>query len=292
MGGVLRVFADLHLHTRYSDGRDSPSAVVAAVAGAGLCAMAITDHDCVAGIDEALREGERLGVEVIPAVEITSYVGPVEVHVLGYFIDHRNAGLLRALWDFQEERVSRLFKMLEKLDGMGIRIEASTVTALSGEGSVGRPHLAKVLVDEGYASDIRAAFRKYVGDRAPAYVPRERIQPGEAVRIIKDGGGIPVIAHPGGMKDDAIIPSLVADGMEGIEVHYSTHSPSQVKRYLDIADRYGLLITGGSDYHGSMKGETVSVGDFGIDGKLYEKLLEYRQYMEMPGRDKTHTPKS
>ena len=273
----MKVYADLHLHTRYSDGRYAPADVVAVASGAGLGGVAITDHDCVDGIDEALREGGKLGIEVIPGVEITSYVGPVEVHVLGYFIDHHHAGLLRTLWDFQEERESRIFKMLDKLDAMGVRIEPRSVMAVSGGGSVGRPHLAKVLVDEGYASNIREAFRRFVGDRAPAYVGRERISPAEAIWIIKESGGIPVIAHPGGLKDDAIIPALVADGMEGIEVYYSSHSPSDVRRYLEIAGRYGLLITGGSDCHGSMKGETVSVGDFGIDHEFYSKLLLCRE---------------
>lgn len=273
----MKVYADLHLHTRYSDGRDAPSAVVTAAREAGLGAIAITDHDCVDGIDEAVSEGRRLGVEVVPGVEITSYVGPVEVHVLGYFIDHRHAGLLRALWDFQEERESRIFEMLKKLDGMGVRIEPGRVIAASGGGSVGRPHLARALIEEGHASSVREAFRKFVGDRAPAYVPRKHIAPVEAVRIIRECGGIPVIAHPGGMKDDAIIPSLADDGVEGIEVYYSSHTPAEVRRYLEVAGRYGFLITGGSDCHGSMKGETVSVGDFGIDRELYDTLLLRRQ---------------
>ena len=277
MGCSLKIFADLHNHTRYSDGRDSPSEIVSAAAERGLGAVAITDHDCVAGLGEALASGAELGVEVIPGVEVSSYLGAVEVHILGYFLDYGSPALLRALLNFQEERVARLHKMVKKLDNLGIGIDPEKVMAVAGSGAVGRPHLARALVDNGYASSVKDAFRRFVGDRAPAYVRRMRIPPREAVRIIREGGGIPVLAHPGGMGNDGIITSLIADGIEGIEVYYSTHSPSAVRRYLGMARKLGLVITGGSDYHGSMKGETVSVGDFGIDRELYERLLEYRE---------------
>jgi len=277
VGCSLKIFADLHNHTRYSDGRDSPADIVRAAAERGLGAVAITDHDCVDGVEEALAAGAKLGVDVVPGVEVSSYIGPVEVHVLGYFVDVRDGGFLRVLGEYREERVARLGKMLGKLASMGIDIELGEVMAVAGSGSVGRPHLARALVEAGHASSVRDAFGRFVGDGGPAYVPRERISPREAVRIIKGSGGIPVLAHPGGMGNDGIIPALVADGIEGIEVYYSTHKPSAVRRYLGVARESGLVVTGGSDYHGSMKGEKVSVGAFGIDRDLYEKLLEYRE---------------
>lgn len=269
---------DLHLHTTHSDGSLPPAAVLALAHKAGVTALAITDHDITTGIPEALQAGASLGIEVIPGVEISSRFGESELHILGYFLDWQDPALHTRLAGLRASRHNRNPLIIERLRAMGHDITYDEVRKLAGTESVGRPHIARVLMTKGYVKSAKEAFDRFLAQGKPAYVPRELPDPAEAMAWIRAAKGVPVLAHPLWAKQNseglfALCERLKAEGLGGVEVHYSTHNPKQTAELRDIAKRLDLLVTGGSDFHGLTKPDIeVGVGKGGLTVPV--KLLD------------------
>lgn len=260
-------YVDLHLHTTASDGVKRPSEMVRYAKGKGLQAISITDHDTTEGLEEGLAEGERIGFEVIPGIEISAEHTPGSMHLLGYFIDIHCPSLNEKLRYLQKARWERNPKMIEKLNRLGVNITYEEVVKASGGGQVGRPHFAQVLMDKGYVRNFQEAFDRYLKKGAPAYVDKLRFTPAEAIHFINEAGGVAVLGHPntlalnGFVELERLLISLIEEGLKGIEVYYPEHSPSEVSQYKGIAEKYDLVMTGGTDYHGIEKeGLDVGVG--------------------------------
>lgn len=259
---------DLHTHTLSSDGKQPPSENVRLAYEKGLEAVAITDHDTVGGIAEALEAGRNYGITVVPGVEISTRAGGKEIHVLGYFIDYEQELFLSRLALQRATRDKRNEAIISKLNDLGIAITLDNVIQGIGRElkqgeSVGRPHIADELVRLGAASDMRDAFDKYLAEGAAAYVSPPRITPELACRWILEAGGAPVLAHPGIYGDDELVKAIIAGSdLRGIEVYHSDHGPDEEEKYLAMAAEFGLLITGGSDFHGARQG-VIFHGDIG-----------------------------
>lgn len=262
----------MHVHSNLSDGTHSPEEVVDLAQEAGLKTIALTDHDNIDGIDRAMDEGRRTNVEVIAGIEFTCEVPKAEIHILGYFIDQRNPELTSVLNVIQEDRVRRIYKITEKLKSLGVELKPEEVLALSGKKAPGRPHVARALIKRGAVGSFKEAFRRYLDFRAPAYVSHYKLSPAEAIKLIRQVKGVAVFAHPAVSNCDEIIPELIGEGLRGLEVYYTGHSPQQTKHYLSLARKYGLLITGGSDFHGLDSGREVKLGALTIPDELVEKL--------------------
>lgn len=268
---------DLHLHTTFSDGSRTPTDVLALARKAQVSAVAITDHDTVAGLPEAIAAGRSLGIEVVPGIELSSRWGETELHILGYFLEWNDQVFQRQLTRFQDARHVRNPRIIEKLNALGIDITYDEVRTLAGNDSVGRPHIARVLIEKGYVTSAKEAFDRYLADGAAAHVPRELPDPREAIAIIRAAHGIPVLAHPSWLDRSEgitkICEQLKAAGLGGLEVHYSSHRPEQTSAYLDVARRLDLLVTGGSDFHGVTKPD-IEVGIGRGQLKVPEAILE------------------
>lgn len=249
--------ADLHIHTKYSDGSLSPKDVVRIASEKGICCISITDHDSVFGIAEAMSAGNAYNVEIISGVEISAEESGREMHILGYCINYRDPRLLDFLAKIRQDRIGRLYKMAGLLKKHGIEIEAKDIIQSAGDVSISRLHVAKYMHKKGLVSHWRDAFKKYIGDNKPCYVASFRYAPKEVMDIIKISGGIPVIAHPGVNSLDNILPRLISEGLEGIEVFHSEHSDKTARAYESFAREHNLIITGGSDCHGNLKGELL-----------------------------------
>jgi len=234
----------------------SPSEMVRYARAKGLQAIAITDHDTIGGLDEAVSEGERIGIEVIPGIEISAEHSPGSMHLLGYFFDRHHPMLNERLSYLQKARAERNPKIAQKLSDLGIRVTYDEVVRASGGGQVGRPHFAQVLLEKGYVKSFQEAFDRFLKKGAQAYVDKVRFSPKEAMRFIGEAKGVVVLAHPNtlGMKGYAelerLIFELVELGLKGVEVHYPEHSALETAQYKALAERLGLVITGGTDYHG------------------------------------------
>ncbi|WP_025026660.1 PHP domain-containing protein [Caldalkalibacillus mannanilyticus] len=268
---------DLHTHTTASDGKCSPKENVMLAEERGLQAIAITDHDTVGGIQEALQAAEHLSVEVIPGIEVSTLIEGTEIHVLGYFIDFENEAFNSELAKLRKTRNLRNEMMVEKLQELGIEITIEEVKAKQKKkgGNVGRPHIAEVLMEKGIVHDLAEAFDVYLGKEGKAYVNPPRISPFEGVALIQKYGGVPVLAHPGLYDYDELIKELVEIGLKGIEVHHPDHSPEEVKKYSEMAKEFQLIATGGSDYHGKRNG-VVFHGDLGSQPIEYEVIENLR----------------
>lgn len=264
---------DLHTHTTASDGLLPPERLLRLAKDAGVGILAVADHDTTDAVDTAAAEGRRLGVEVIPAVEINTDVDTTEVHVLGYYIDHRQPWFQEFLTRLRDGRVDRAARMVEKLNALGISITFERVRAIAG-GAVGRPHVARALIEAGVVKSTEEAFEKYIGRNGPAYIERMKVTPQEAVQIILKAGGIPVLAHPGWGVREEMIPPLVQGGLEGLEVYYPDHTPAMVTRFLEIAAQLHLLVTGGTDFHGGDLATRVGVGSQYVPVEAVERLKE------------------
>ncbi|WP_408955075.1 PHP domain-containing protein [Natroniella sp. ANB-PHB2] len=264
---------DLHLHTTTSDGSLTPKELVSAAKEKNLAAIAITDHDSISGITEALEEGKKLGVEVIPGIELTAYYQKERIDILGYYIDLDNEVLLQVLEKLQMSRNSRAKKMIKKLANLGVEVDYGQLQQLAGEEGVGRPHLAQLLVDEGYVTTKQEAFDYYLADGGPAYVDKYRLQPEEAIELITGAGGVAVLAHPGVISDVEIVEELVQlPDLVGIEAYYPQHSPEQLSYYLRLASKENLIITGGSDCHGPTADGELLLGTMDISVELLSPL--------------------
>jgi len=269
--------ADLHVHTTCSDGLLTPEKVVKKAFEINLGAIAITDHDTIDGILPACVEAKKYkGLEVIPGIELSTYHQDQEVHILGYYINYDDFDLKCHLLDLQQSRKNRLEKILTKLNNLNVKIDLNDVYKHSQGASVGRPHIAQALVEKGYVSSIKEAFEKYLGKGKPAYVPREKITPFEAIKLIKKAKGVPVLAHPGLLEDDSIIPELINSGIMGIEVIHKDHTQEDTRYYTKLARERNLLLTGGSDSHGE---EPLLLGALDISLEYATKLRETAKFV-------------
>tara|TARA_B100001765_G_scaffold159377_1_gene103601 strand:- start:809 stop:1651 length:843 start_codon:yes stop_codon:yes gene_type:complete len=243
---------DLHLHTTASDGRLSPTELIHLLASQGLKQVAISDHDTTEGLAEAFAAAEEFpDMRIIPAIELSTDIPGDEVHMLGYFLRHEDEELQKILREFRMGRLERGRMMVEKLATLGINIEWERVQEIAGEGSVGRPHIALAMVEKGYCKEPKDAFPEYLGRNGSAYVERSKMTPPEAVDMLIRFGAVPVLAHPAYLNDmETTIAELAEAGIVGLEVHYAQFSPETVQQLAGLADRYGLIPCGGSDYHG------------------------------------------
>lgn len=272
--------ADLHTHTTASDGMFQPAENVRLAKEAGLSALAITDHDTVAGVEEALAAGREYGITVIPGVELSTSVDGKDIHILGYGISAEDSVLLSRLQAQRNVRNRRNEEMLNKLAELNMRVSLEELEAAAGksrleDGSIGRPHIAQVLVDKGYVADKREAFDRLLGEGKPAYSSLTRIAPTEAIRWIHEAGGIAIIAHPGLYGDDDLVLTLLDSGADGLEAFHSDHDEQMEQRYAEWAEIRGKLVTGGSDFHGVKDGVAFH-GDIGsrtVDASIVAELL-------------------
>jgi predicted metal-dependent phosphoesterase TrpH len=252
-------FVDLHCHSTASDGTLAPAAVVRLAQRSGLSALSLTDHDTIGGIEEAAAEAALLGLDFLPGIEISCEFARGTMHLLGYGIDPASTVLRDLTRRLIEARDDRNPRIIRKLNELGVAITMQEVEAESGDGVVGRPHIAAILVRKGYVSSIKQAFDKYLGTGALAYFDKERILPREAFDLVHRSGGLPVLAHPVQLRaeNDAQLERIIKDcadmGLIGLEVIHSDHTAELVDKYSKLADKLGLLKTGGSDFHGSNK---------------------------------------
>jgi len=270
---------DLHVHTTASDGTMSPTEMVRHARSCGLSAVAVTDHDTVEGVAEALAVGVEVGIEVVPGIEISAEHNLGTLHVLGYYICHDDPCFLERISVLQQARNERNPLIIDRLREAGIAITMEQVEHEAATGQVGRPHFAKVMVQQGYVRTVREAFDRYLKKGARAYVDKYRFAPDAAIGCIRDAGGVAVLAHPSilGRQGSAVLQDLVAElsacGLQGIEVYYPEHSPRQQKLYQSLASRFDLVETGGSDFHGpNVNGTEIGTGR----GSLHvpDQLLE------------------
>jgi hypothetical protein len=246
-------FADLHLHTQFSDGTFTPEELVERASKLGFAAIALTDHDTVEGCARAAAACMAANIEFISGTELTAEHADTEVHILAYFVDTQNQVLLTRIGEFQAVRQNRIREMVAALNKLGIPLQAESVFKLANCKSPGRPHVARALVKEKLIGNLDEAFERYLKKGRPAWIPKTKMSALESVELIHQAGGLAVMAHPGLNRSDEIIPALVAAGLDGIECFHTKHSTAMAERYLGIADKYHLLVTGGSDCHGFSK---------------------------------------
>jgi len=269
-------FADLHLHTQFSDGTFTPEELVLHAQKHGLACIALTDHDTVEGCARAAAACAAVKMEFIPGAELTAELTDTEVHILGYFLDPQNPLLLEKLARFQLDRQNRIHEMCAALNQQGIPLKAEAVFALANCKSPGRPHVARALVKEKLIGNLDEAFERYLKKGRPAWVPKTKMSALESVELIHQAGGLAVLAHPGLNRTDEIIPDLVAAGLDGIECFHTKHSTVMAERYLEIAEKHGLLVTGGSDCHGFSKSKPL-IGTVRLPYEHVEKLQAARR---------------
>jgi len=277
---------DFHSHTVNSDGTLTSTELVELAKEKRIKALALTDHDTTSGLDEAIAAGKKQGVELIPGIEISAVYDPGTMHILGYFIDHHSKKLQSELIGLQEDRSERNLKIIEKLNSLGVKITLDEVIQESGGGQVGRPHFARVLVKKGYARDIQDAFNKYLAKGAQAYVDKRRISPQDGIRMVREAGGIAVLAHPKQLRAktkeefESVLDELVDSGLGGIEAYSSCQNEGEARQYREAGERRGIFITGGSDFHGANKRD-VELGNMGSWAKLnYELVDAMRDYLK------------
>ncbi|HWR98024.1 MAG TPA: PHP domain-containing protein, partial [Candidatus Methanoperedens sp.] len=261
-----------HLHSAHSDGKLAPAELVRLGQAAGVAALALTDHDSIRGIPEARAACREAGIIFVPGIELGVGVGEDEVHLLGYGIDAKGRTLQHNLDLLAGERLDRMEKMIAALGRQGVPISLDAVRAETGGGIVGRPHLAAALVRAGHAADLNEAFRRWIGTGRPAYVRRHLLNLREAIDLIREAGGVPVLAHPGVTRRDELIEYLVRLGVRGLEVYYPKHDFVDVSRYRKMCAKFDLIATGGSDFHGAGKDEPP-VGSMSTPPDEFYKLM-------------------
>lgn len=264
--------ADLHLHSTYSDGVHTPEELVKMAHEAGLCAIAITDHDNVAAVEEAVECGRSVGVEVIPGVELSVTVGEKDLHILAYYCDHTNKYLLDYLSFFQRERLKRAERIVEKLNNLKVPLKIESVLDLAGVGSVGRPHIANALVESGLTESYHQAFEKYIGAGGPAYEKKFQLTIKDTIKLITSSGGLAFLAHPGKSVSENEVLNLIKQGLDGIEIVHPCHTETQRQHYRRIVNQYFLLESGGSDFHGGRRGDGEIFGAYTVPLKVVETM--------------------
>ena len=269
---------DLHMHTTHSDGSYAPRDLIRYAKEKKLDCIAVTDHDTMSSFEECAEEAKKLGIELIPGIEISAQFEPGTLHILGFFQDPNHPPLKAGLEEIQKARRERNPQIIEKLNRIGIPITYEEVKAESGGKQVGRPHFAKVLLKKGVVKSMEEAFDKYLGKGKPAYLDKRRLSSGESIRMIRDAGGIAVIAHPKQMRLDEgalakELERLVGEGLGGLEVYNSCQNRDEANLYKRLAKRFNLLITGGSDFHGANKPD-VDLGYLGDGVELGYEVVE------------------
>lgn len=274
-------FADLHLHTFFSDGTFTPEELAARGRELDLAAMALTDHDTVEGCERMGAACRAAGVEFIVGTELTAEFEEREVHLLGFFLDPKNPKLLAEIKKFQDVRQSRIREMTARLNQINVPLRAETVFALANCKSPGRPHVARALVQEGLCGSMEEAFDRYLKKGRRAWVPKYKFAAVDAINLIHEAGGLAAMAHPGLNHYDDNIAPLAAQGLDGLECFHTKHSPKMAKNYLSMAARLNLLVTGGSDCHGFSKGKPL-IGTVKLPGIYLQKLKEAHQNRKAP----------
>ncbi len=267
--------ADLHIHTTVSDGKYSPEEIVRKAAELGLTVIAIADHDSVDGIEPAMNAAQAFPqLKIIPNVEISTEDAAGDVHVLGYFIDHTNAELKSCLATFRNSRQTRAQRMIAKLEDLGIKLEWQRVQELAGDGTIGRPHIARSMLEKGYISTLGEAFDKYLAHGGPAYVERYKFTPTEAVELILRSDGLPVLAHPFTANEpEDLIAKLKAVGLVGIEAYYNGYTADEVQSLVNLANKYNLITGGGTDYHGLDDNKETMIGGADFPMESVEQII-------------------
>lgn len=271
---------DLHAHTTASDGKLTPEELVARAKAVGLRAVGIADHDTFGGVDAAIQAGKELGIEVIPAIELSCEADGHDLHLLGYYMDYHHPELLERLQYFRDIRERRAFLMVQKLNELGYPISWERVLEIAGDAqAIGRPHVAQALLEAGLVSSWQEAFDRLIGDGKPAYVPKAKMTPKEAIELVLAYGGVPVVAHPALNTTPDYVEQMIQWGLRGIEVYHTRHSPEDVEQYRSLAEKHGLLITGGSDFHGISEeindsDEHGELGDVRVPYAFVEALKE------------------
>jgi predicted metal-dependent phosphoesterase TrpH len=255
---------DLHTHTYFSDGALSPRELVLRAHEVGIRVLSITDHDNIDGIESATDVAREFGIEVIPGVELSSTLGTKDIHILGYMFDPGNRQLRETLEFLKKERFIRAERIVRKLNSLDLPLDFDMVLERAGHGAVGRPHIAAAMLDEGLTSDYAEAFEQYIGDTGPAFEPKYKISPEDAVDIIANAGGISTVAHPGWYVSEQDLSYLIRAGIDGIEVVHPAHDQNRVRYYRGIASTYFLLESGGSDFHGGKRNDYQNFGTFGM----------------------------
>lgn len=273
---------DLHIHTTASDGTSTPEDIVMQAEKLGLLGIAITDHDTTAGLTRgmnAIKEGAGK-LDFIPGIELNAEINGVETHILGYFINHNNRALNNRLYQIKQERRDRADKMIAKIQDIGININIEQVKQFVKGEMIGRPHIAQALLAQGYVNSVGEAFKMYIGQGRPAYVNRYKFLPEEAINLIHGAGGVSIIAHPGLISRKEFIYELIAMGVNGLEVYYPDHHEEQIRWYRDLCNKFGLLLTGGSDYHGyNNKDSRGRLGSCGINQAGMDQIKNYHKSM-------------
>lgn len=264
---------DLHTHSNASDGSYPPARVVAMAEANGVGVLSLTDHDTLEGIPEARERAEAAGIRLIPGVELSVSEEGADVHLLAYGFDPGAAALRAAVAGYRDGRRERARKILARLKGLGIRIPLEDVEALAGGAALGRPHVAEALLKGGFVETFDEAFQRYLGRHAPAYVPKQVVTLEQSSALVRDAGGVVILAHPGTLNRDHMIPGLARRGLDGIEVWHSKHDAQDVARYRGFAQLHGLLMTGGSDYHGE-RTPSAAVGCVAVPRQILAPLDE------------------
>lgn len=265
---------DLHLHTTASDGRSTPEDLVREASAAGITVMAVTDHDTTAGVHRAQAAAREGGLVCLSGIEISAVHEGRDVHLLGYFLDPDEPALADFLAAQRAERRRRLVEILERLRGLGLPIDEAPLMAatLDGARSVGRPLVAAALVAAGCATDVTDAFDRYLGAGRPAFVARRGASPGQVIGRLHEAGAIVSLAHPGKQHLEALVPDLVAVGLDAVEAYHPDHDADLVARYLAIARTFNLAVSGGSDYHGPGSGRADALGRVGLPAEAFDDL--------------------
>jgi predicted metal-dependent phosphoesterase TrpH len=266
---------DLHVHSTASDGRLTPAEVIGEAAEKGMSYIALADHDTVDGIAAAKKAAQSYpNLTVIPAIEISTDIPQGEVHILGYFIDYTDAELLAKLEDFKDSRLRRAEKMVAKLADLGVPVEWQRVLEIAGVSTIGRPHIAQAMMEKGHVPSFQEAFDEYLGHGKPAYVEREKMLPAEAVAIIIKAQGLPVLAHPLTTEDpEGLVTELKPTGLVGLEAYYGEYDAEEVEGLVEMAQKHGLIATGGSDFHGIEPEEETAIGGADVPLEAVERLI-------------------
>lgn len=269
--------ADLHAHTWFSDGQDSPEVLVARAKAAGLDLLAVTDHDTLSGIDETVEKGRAAGLEIVPGIEFSAHFKNVEVHIVGLGVAHHDAVFRRVVAEYTAAREERARKMVERLKTLQVRISFDRVKAIAGPGVVGRPHVAQALFETGAVASFNEAFKRYIGRQGPAYVPKLALAPERAIQVIHRAGGVAVLAHglAGGVGRDHVI-AVAEMGLDAVEVVHPKFTEADQAWLRDFAEQKGLALSGGSDWHGEGWSEG-EIGKFTVGAEAVKSLRARRE---------------
>ena len=277
---------DLHMHTVASDGTCTPESLVERAWQAGIRTMSVTDHDTMGGVAPATTAAAAYGMTVISGIEITAVDGGRDVHVLAYFLSEHAPGLQDLLTAQRRKRIERAREIADRLAALGAPIDVGALiegAAKGGGKALARPQIARALIAAGHVSTVAEAFDRYLSETSPAYIPHQGASPAEVVTLVKSGGGLASLAHPGYTKKDEIIPSLVAAGLGAIEAYHSSHDPVQEAQYLALADRFGVGVTGGSDYHGEGTRRSEFYGVTNLPRARFDDLMNRAARAERGG---------